>query len=68
MLFMAGHHELILWMWWMQTQDFTLRAPGPDHSHTKYFVGKFSGVSPGFVHAHTTQAPLTLPDPSIPSC
>lgn len=28
----------------LQVQEFTLRAPGPDHSQINYFVGKFAGV------------------------
>ena len=29
----------------LYSQEFALQAPGPEHSHIKYFVGKFSGVS-----------------------
>ena len=34
----------------LQVQEFTLRAPGPDHSQINYFVGKFSGVSSAARH------------------
>ena len=29
----------------LHLQEFVLQAPGADHGHIKYFVGKFSGVS-----------------------